>query len=568
MKIYTYFIVNGGGRGINICKFKFKEITMKKKILTSVLIVSLAGSAFATKPTMHLQELQAKAKKENLKAGESNFIRPGVGYSTDKEMIVDNLCYAVKSVDKSGATSQLWLKEAYKFDDLKKELKVGAKMNIGIGIFGGGFSMSYLKAMQDTQLSYSLNFLSYATNSFAINIDRTNGKKGLSDDGDFLYDNGENPYFALSCGDDVITSYEKGAMLAFGLNLNFHNHSDLEKFKLSVHAGFGSIFDFSTSVEKFAQANHIDGTVSINAYQVGGEPEKLNSILTKDPKTGDYYALTCSMTNMTSCLKTASGLLDYASTNFPNQYTFSVDDDRTKAFGVEFASKENIRKSLLIKPPASFVTPEVEKARADLAEDLKKNEYYQSHLDAILTGYPVALDGDYRKQLQAIDDKATTNVDLLLDNRYGGIQCYTDPDTCLETSAKLESNLKPITDEEIDGVMKPIQNYYNTTISAVRWNNSLLYPIGANKCGYNPVGLITLNSCSITNNHLDINFRAWDNYPAKKKNHTYSFNATGTNAKYSGTTSWDGNRGANVTFTAKKSPYFFTPYQADESESK
>ncbi len=54
---------------------------MKKKILSSLVLASLAASAFAvnsTKPIMHLQKLQEQNK--SLEA-ENNFIQPGKGFS-------------------------------------------------------------------------------------------------------------------------------------------------------------------------------------------------------------------------------------------------------------------------------------------------------------------------------------------------------------------------------------------------------------------------------------------------------------------------------------------------------
>lgn len=54
---------------------------------------------------------------------------------------------------------------------------------------------------------------------------------------------------------------------------------------------------------------------------MGGEPSQLTKILNKD-STGQYYALTFSLTAMENCIKAASGLPDYAKDNFSTQFSF------------------------------------------------------------------------------------------------------------------------------------------------------------------------------------------------------------------------------------------------------
>jgi hypothetical protein len=79
------------------------------------------------------------------------------------------------------------------------------------------------------------------------------------------------------------------------------------------HAGasFGSFGSVSTDIQNVANAHGISGKVTIEAYQVGGNPSELAKILNKDEK-GNYYAAMCSLTDMISCQKAVNGLLDYA----------------------------------------------------------------------------------------------------------------------------------------------------------------------------------------------------------------------------------------------------------------
>lgn len=151
---------------------------MKKKILTSVFLVSLAGSAFATKPIMHLQKLQEQDK--NLKSN-SAFIEPGKGYSSDMQKIAPANCFAYESKSVSAGQSDVELDSALTFNDLEKRLKIGASLSFGIGLFGGGISTTYLDQMKDTDLSFSLNYINRVYNN--IQLDPTWENMGLNTQG-------------------------------------------------------------------------------------------------------------------------------------------------------------------------------------------------------------------------------------------------------------------------------------------------------------------------------------------------------------------------------------------------
>ena len=568
----------------------FFEITMKKKVLTSMLLLGVAGSVFAantnTKPIMHLKELQKQNKK--VASNEAKFIRNGMGWSNDSEMLSDDICYAVASTDESAGDSRVLLSEAFSYKDLLRELKIDVNLNIGIGLFGGGFSLNYLKSMKDTDLSYSLNYLNYSTKSISINFDKTNEYRGLTETGNADYMDGDNEYFGLMCGDEVITAYQKGALLTFGLKLHFHNHSDLETFRTKVSAGWGTIFSASTEVQKIARENNIQGTVTLQAYQMGGEPEKLSTILGKD-ESGDYYALSCDMQNMDKCKDTANAMLAYAESGFPNQYTLAPkDDDKLQSFGIGFASTKPLRMAFpWYHTPESFVTPEVEQARKDLDQDIKENKYYQEHLDAIVNHYPVELDGQYKDTLQKLLDKADYNLDILTNSRKGAISCYLYPDTCVQDAKKLEDSLKPITDEEINNTLEPIKYslYLNDKHDTNVWINFETTPheyftnsidlLNYAAYGYgifkdkkfnislgNNIKLPNIKSTSII---YDYGLVGVDQY------RTGRGTLNGSYPLFSGTTTTDNeNPGWNkhISIKLQNSTYYFTPYESDETQIK
>ncbi|AIT10129.1 hypothetical protein LO80_09195 [Candidatus Francisella endociliophora] len=548
---------------------------MKKKILTSVLLVSLVGSAFATKPIMHLQKLREQNK--NLEAG-NNFISPGSGYSSDAQTLGQQICFAFTDTDKSAGEAVFDLDSVYSFKEIENKFAAGASASAGIGAFGGGFAIDYLKAMKDTDLSYSLNYFNYATNKVRVNLDLSEG--GLTPIGDTLYNNVFDK-FGVSCGNEIITAYQTGAMLLFGINLKFHNHSDLETFKAKAHASFGNIFNASGYIEKIARENNIDGKVSISAYQIGGKPERLAEILSKDPDKGGYYALTCSMQNMDRCIKAAEGVLDYAGSKethatdgFSKQYDLSKDEN-LEPFGIAFADTMDIE-LIGLDEPDTLVTPQVKEARKKLENDLKENEYYKEHLGAIINGYPVKLDDQYKEKLEDLYTKADDNVNTLTNPVSGGIQCFTKPYKCISVAQDLESKLKPITDEEITDSLESIK--YNIKSNSNRWLPGLFVPNGlrgSNIVNYEYIQDTSLgfpNAWRYTYPKIHISgdtlsFDAMGNPMDDKgrwqNNDKTTFKGTLiSNNTYKGPFKWR-TIGDTINVQTLINPYYFTPYNSD-----
>ena len=81
-----------------------------------------------------------------------------------------------------------------------------------------------------------------------------------------------------------IDSYKSGATLVLGMKLEFHNHAEKEKFTIHAEASFGPFASVSSTIQRIAQQNSISGSVTIQGYQIGGNPPELAKIL--DQKCG------------------------------------------------------------------------------------------------------------------------------------------------------------------------------------------------------------------------------------------------------------------------------------------
>lgn len=552
-----------------------------------MLLLGVAGSIFAantnTKPIMHLKKLQEQNK--NLEAG-STSIEPGKGYSSDSGLVGSANCFAFENERVSAKKTDLWLTEALSYEDFEKRLRVFVNVNVGIGLFSAGVTSDYLHDVKDTKLSYSFNYINGLYQTVDLNPSyTTEGKNlGLNQAGNNIYDN-VHDRFGIICGDYMITSYDQGAILMYTLKIKFHNHSDKEKFDFSAYAGFGPI-SAATAIQTFAQKNNINADVSLKAYQVGGDAEKLGEILGKDPDTGKYYATQCSLQNMNACIDSINAVLDYASSqgrHATDGFTKQFDNkDNLIPFNVKLGDEGLFPIGNFGLSVDSLVTPEVEEARSSLAEEAKRNRYYKDNLNVIIAGYPVALDANYKKSLVNLYNTAVNNLTALEQGKI----CYTDIPNCVTKAKEIESNLKPITDEEIVNTLDHIRyslfiSDANQNLNAIRNNPAtpkIYYSNGFDKNNYYSFGFNSYSSkmfiVNISNDLTNPNVKSFSTsfqfVGRDGKLYTNRGTLNGVFPTFSGETKTDGHKWwEQVIYKLKESSYYFTPlHQTHEAQTK
>ncbi|KAL0210519.1 hypothetical protein RCL1_004955 [Eukaryota sp. TZLM3-RCL] len=221
------------------------------------------------------------------------------------------------------------------------------------------------------------------------------------------------PYFGLICGDRYVSAFDRGLLLVLSLNIKFANREEKQSFEVIAGAFFGSIVSASTNIQKFANENNLNGFVSIQAFQRGGDPSRLAHILRKDA-AGEYYALSCDSKNMKNCVSAASGLLNYAQSDFTKQFNFGKGVGLTP-LGTGFTEHRPI-KYIGLTPSKSFVISSVQQQRITLANELKKAQYYEGNFEQLLKYYLVSWNSGSRLYQSIISsyDKAKTNINLIL----------------------------------------------------------------------------------------------------------------------------------------------------------
>lgn len=138
-------------------------------------------------------------------------------------------------------------------------------------MFSTSLGVNYVKSAQDTDYSFSINYYSYIEAEIGMEVGFGSAAV-LTADGMRAYQDGKNPDFGLICGDQFIDSYKTGATLIMGLKVEFQSSTSKESFMFHMEGSFGSFGSVSTDLQKTAQKYSISGKVTIEAYQIGGNP--------------------------------------------------------------------------------------------------------------------------------------------------------------------------------------------------------------------------------------------------------------------------------------------------------
>ena len=100
-------------------------------------------------------------------------------------------------------------------------MKIDVSANVNIGLFKGGLDVGYMRSIQDTDFSLSMNY--FQKIQAQVEMEIYYGTDALSTTGSQIYQNGNNPDFGLICGDKLISSYKTSALLMLSLKVQFHS---------------------------------------------------------------------------------------------------------------------------------------------------------------------------------------------------------------------------------------------------------------------------------------------------------------------------------------------------------
>jgi len=303
----------------------------------------------------------------------------------------------------------------------------------------------------------------------------------------------------------------QGSRLVMSIYLEFENHMEMHRFQADVGASFGTIVGASASIESAASRLDISGSVTLQAFQQGGEPGQLSKILGAGPDR-EYYLLTCSIQKMDDCTKAASSLLNYAQNVYPTQYSVAKGLNLTP-FGEGKITTTDM-KYINLKRPETLVNATVRQNRLDLADTFSKYQSYKDKFDELVDGYPGGWDTNSKvyTALKNLQMRANHNINRILSVQNpedGALGCFIKPDQCPFIASAIMNQVVTIDNSSLTALnpiqyMMPISYGAGLFVNGDSATSLSLYTHLASESGYH---MDRLNSASWTEKELSMDLQ-------------------------------------------------------------
>ena len=367
--------------------------------------------------------------------------RLGEGWSSDNNAPVGQcLLGGMRHVGMPSASISMGV--SYSYNDVMKQLHFKSAGAVAFPGFSSKALLSYLTLLRDT--GYSKTFIYRATvflkrRHFVAPPDRSPltwiGREYLKDP----------VKFRAYCGDQFIAEQKIGGAFYVALKFHFHTRAQKTKFNARVGVSFSSsLANLSTRLEKVAASFPTSGSLSVIAFQIGGDPTKLGRILGAKNGSLRTSLTSCRLDSIADCHALIDQILNYASQsevgNFPLQF---IKDDPYSVVGPGVLENvfQGMRTIVPVTLGPSLATQPIVDARARISKKYGKFLGQRNEIEQIISsGLPLSL--DYLGKLKVLKANMEGNEVLL---RAVGQACYVGNLTqCLLKEKSMNRRLLPV----------------------------------------------------------------------------------------------------------------------------
>lgn len=358
-----------------------------------------------------------------------SYIRPQQGFSSVTQEVAEALCFNYRNISSSSFQGSIQYDSSFTTEEISKMLKIDVSIKAGFGPFGIEATSSYLRSKEDKLLSLSVHYLAkYWRN---IDIDHAfQVNETLTQEGMDILAIGQDQ-FRIHCGDHYITSYEEGAMLIYTVTFTFSTQSEKKLFQDTLKADFG-FASASVSYTDLIQKLKVQGTLSVSAHQIGGNPTLLSTALTAP----------VAFTDLAGCQAVLEGLHNY-SLNFAQQ----IENENLGAEPLGTLqtlgpyTTSSMFSSTQIDLGKGPVTAEINKAREWLTLIKKDLEEDLANLEMLKEQGFSRVSAGIEEEIEIVKHNLRLLETGLIQGPMRG--CWYNIDYCLAIATEIKENLLP-----------------------------------------------------------------------------------------------------------------------------
>jgi hypothetical protein len=275
---------------------------------------------------------------------------------------------------------------------------------------------------------------------------------------------GEN--WVRTCGHEFVEQITLGATLYISLKVEFTSREEKEKFSAQARIK-GPAASLSAEVKGNSQSFSSTGTITIQAYQIGGAIEKLSAIFgtekaTTSPDGKEVHALiACSMANPEACLSILDSAIQYATdtkdeTAFPQQ--ISPRNIGTSAGPAELSYITTPYTDVAIYSMDPLVSAGLKLARQRLSDKFEENLELYQRCRSLNSGVTFRVSPRQKKIIDNITKSIDRNDRLI---HEAATICYSDLSNCISAVEAAMNSIVFIDSSELDILPETIAQWYD-----------------------------------------------------------------------------------------------------------
>ena len=416
----------------------------KKTALAHALSLLICSSTMS-----HAHSITMSSAKLNALAANPEQHRTliGSGYLANARYPMQH-CLKDSDVILSNMQAELSIQQTTDFEDLSKQLDVDMSTGVGWGKFSMSAAAKYIRALQNNTHSLHFTYLNTISTDAAFRFGDVYGEDALNATGLALFHQGIDEFIA-TCGDTYVDQARFGATLAVTLQVNFKTQLQKSQFEASFKGKIDTLSETYISLNQALQESGSSASIEILAFQMGGQPMYLNSVLGAN-KDG-HHIVHCTANQNENCVNILDDVTAYAQasgawekTGFAKQIQLNETTLRAESLHPiqsSFARLSSYR-NFGIPIPKKTISSEAIAARKKLNILYDQNEANVSFSEAILHSAPFQmLEQETQLELKHLSSMLKSDSNTIQSSE--AIECFL-PETqesCPQIVANIEKRL-------------------------------------------------------------------------------------------------------------------------------
>lgn len=251
---------------------------------------------------------------------------------------------------------------------------------------------------------------------------------------------GEN--WPITCGHEYVSQITLGAKLLISVKVEFATREDKQAFSGEVNFQ-GPPVEVEASLRMASQRFGKTASLSLSAFQLGGDVRKLSEVFGTDP--GGAPLLVASLENPSAVLAALNAAVKYGREQFTDQVNPQLPlDSPGGPAQLSYLTSPWAELGLFSVPPV--IEDGVRLARRTISDEFEKNARYMQRVNRILGG-PVRLSPRQLEHFKTLQRAVGRNLSLI---QEAANVCYTDFQRAPGKVSEVIDQLKDFTPEDFD----------------------------------------------------------------------------------------------------------------------